>query len=80
MLRSELPKDFREKLYKILYDYSLDKAWKGLCASTMDGERRNFTFTSADRSYCIFVLADKDYNILEVRKMAPFDTDEHIVG
>ena len=80
MLRSELSKDFREKLYKVLYDYSPDKAWTGFCASTMDGERRNFTFTSADRSYCIFVLADRDYNILEVRKMVPFDTDEHIAG
>ena len=80
MLRSELPKDFREKLNKILYDYSPDEAWTGLCASIMDGERRNYTFTSADRSYCIFVLADKDYNILEVRKMVPFDTDKRIVG
>ena len=80
MLRSELPEDFREKLYKILYDCSPNKAWKGLCASIMNGEKRNYTFTSADRSYCIFVLADKDYNILEVRKMVPFDTDEHIVG
>ena len=80
MLISELPEDFREKLYKILYDYSPNKAWTGFCASIMDSERRNFTFTSADRSHCIFVLADKDYNILEVRKMVPFDTDEHIVG
>lgn len=80
MLRSELPEAFREKLYKILYDCSPNKAWTGRCASTMDGERGNFTFTSADGSYCIFVLADKAYNILEVRKMVPFDTDERIVG
>ena len=80
MLRSELPKDFREKLDKILYDYSPDEAWAGFCASTMDGERRNFTFISADESYCIFILADRDYNILEARKIVPFNTDEHIVG
>ena len=77
--KAELPEAFREKLDEILRSYSLG-VWTGSCASAMNGERRNYTFTSADRSYCIFVLADKDYNILEVRKMVPFDTDEHIAG
>lgn len=78
--KSELPKDFREKLDKLLCSYSPDEKWTGLCASTSDSERRNYTFTSADGSYSVFILVDKDYNILEVRKIVPFNTNEHFVG
>lgn len=80
MKKSELPKDFREKLDNILHSYSPDEKWTGLCASTTNDERRNYTFTSADGSYYIFVLTDRDYNILEARKMVPFDTNERLVS